>query len=110
MNKKWDAEAVRVLHAHPDWTCEELAEVLGTTAKSVESARHRFGRFGGNADALCVVCDSRPVFAESRQAKRMRLCKGCYLKERERRLQEERESVAVRQAVKRQKRRSSGDA
>ena len=84
-------------------TAKEIAELLNVTKTAVDKARGRYGRFSSTVEGLCVVCEARPVFAESSQAKKWQLCKGCYLKERERRALEEKESARVRQQVKRAK-------
>lgn len=75
--------------------------MLGTTARSVEYARRTYGRFSKSTERLCVVCDERPVFIESPKARRLGLCKGCYLDELARRASEERESARLRQAARR---------
>lgn len=70
-------------------------------AERLRHARQRYGRFSTGTDGLCIVCDARPVFDTSAQAKKWRLCKGCYLAERKRRLEEEAESNRIRQAAHR---------
>lgn len=100
---KWDDDAIRKLHAHPDWTAAQIAEWMGTTTSSVSNARQKFGRFGTVADRLCVVCDARPVWIESPKARRLHLCKGCFLDEVERRMAEEDRSAALRQREHRRK-------
>lgn len=103
-NHKWSAEEVAVLQGHPDWTAEELAQSMGVTVGSVEYARKRYGRYAPRGAAgLCVVCDARPVYVESPEAKRLGLCKGCWQEEQRRRLEEEPEAVRLRQAKKRAK-------
>lgn len=94
---RWQPYMVDVLHRHPDMEAAELAELMGLTVESVRSARKRFGRFGKGTRGLCIVCDSRPVWAESAKAKRMGLCKGCYLTEMRKRDEERREHAAQRQ-------------
>ena len=94
----WTQKDVATVQAHPDWTAAELAVLVGTTPRSIDYARYRFGRFPSNAAGLCAVCDQRPVYAESREAKRLGLCKGCWLKEQRRRLEEDAESTRLRQA------------
>ena len=95
---KWTEKDVALIQSHPDWTAAELAALLGVTTRSVDYARRRFGRFPSNAVRLCVACDQRPVYVESREAKRLGLCKGCWLKEQRRRLEEDAESTRLRQA------------
>lgn len=89
------------MQAHPDMTAAEIARLLGVSVSAARHARSRYGRYRAGSAGLCVVCDSRPVFVESPQARRWRLCKGCYLKERDRREREERDSARVRQAIRR---------
>lgn len=72
----------------------------GRSPKAVRSARMRFGRYNRSLaalGALCVSCDERPVWEESPKARSMRLCKGCYLDEVERRDAEEPRANAARQ-------------
>lgn len=101
LRSRWTRERVAELKRHPDMTSAELAEAMGSTAAAIRHARSRFGRWPSGTDGLCVVCDARPVFSESREARRWGLCKACYLAERERRAAEEAESARVRQAVRR---------
>ena len=89
------------MQAHPERTAAELAAELRVTPSAVRHARQRYGRFPSRTDGLCIVCDARPVFTTSAQAKAWRLCKGCYLEERKRRLEEEAESNRIRQAAHR---------
>ena len=70
----WTDEMIRRMQAHPEWTAAEIAAELRVTP---------------------------PVFDTSAQAKKWRLCKGCYLAERKRRLEEEAESNRIRQAAHR---------
>ena len=99
----WSAEDVATLHAHPDWTAAELAEALGVTEASVKYARRTYGRWSSNASGLCVSCDQRPVYVESKEARRLGLCKGCWLEEQRKRLEEDAESTRLRQAKHRKK-------
>lgn len=90
------------MQAHPDWTADEIAAQLGRTAPAVAYARRTYGRWNPrSADGLCIVCDERPVYVESEQARRLHLCKGCWLEEQRRRLEEESEAVRLRQKRKR---------
>lgn len=86
-------------------TAAELGELLGVSAWAVRHARARFGRYDSGADGLCRRCEDRPVWGESPRARKMGLCKGCYLEEMRKRLAEEREGAAVRQARKRSRER-----
>lgn len=88
---------VRTLHRHPDMTAPELGDLMGLTADSVRMARKRYGRWTAHSDAICVLCDQRPVWRESARARGMRLCKACYLAEMRKRSEEDRESARVRQ-------------
>ena len=76
-------------------------EALGRSRDAVRKRRQRLGRYTTGAEKACSVCGERPVFAESAQARRWGLCKACYLRERQRRIDEERTSASVRQAAKR---------
>ena len=99
----WTPDMVRAMQAHPERSAAEIAALLGVTPSSVRHARQRYGRFGSGTGMLCIACDSRPVFDTSAQAKRWGLCKGCYLAERKRRLEEEAESNRIRQAAHRKR-------
>ena len=81
----WTDEMIRRMQAHPERTAAEIAAELRVTPSAVRHARQRYGRFSTGTDGLCIVCDARPVFDTSAQAKKWRLCKGCYLAERKRR-------------------------
>lgn len=87
---------VRTLHRHPDMTAGELGELMGLTAASIRHARMRFGRWPKHSEKVCVMCDQRPVWADSKKARRMHLCKACYLAEMQRQAEEDRESARVR--------------
>ena len=82
------------MQAHPERTAAEIAAELRVTPSAVRHARQRYGRFPPRADGLCIVCDARPVFDTSAQAKKWRLCKGCYLEERKRRSRRRRRATA----------------
>lgn len=99
----WTDEMIRRMQAHPERTAAEIAADLRVTPNAVRHARQRYGRFSTGTDGLCIACDARPVFDTSAQAKKWRLCKGCYLAERKRRLEEETESNRIRQAAHRKK-------
>lgn len=85
----WTDEMIRRMQAHPERTAAEIAADLRVTPSAVRHAR--------------------PVFDTSAQAKKWRLCKGCYLAERKRRLEEEAESNRIRQAAHRRQK-LDGDA
>lgn len=95
--RRWSEEEKRVLWEHPGMSSAALAAIMpGRSPVSVRRARARFGRTDGTIAGLCVRCDDRPVWGESARARKMRLCKGCYLREEAMRLEEERESARVR--------------
>lgn len=77
----WTDEMIGRMQAHPERTAAEIAAELRVTPSAVRHARQRYGRFPSRTDGLCIVCDARPVFTTSAQAKAWRLCKGCYLEE-----------------------------
>ena len=87
---------VAYIQAHPLDTAQSLGDWLGRSASSVAHIRERYGR-AAERRGVCWRCDDRPVWEESREAARMGLCKGCYLKEQAMRDDEERLSNAVRQ-------------
>lgn len=105
----WTPDMIRAMQAHPERSAAEIAAELRVTPSAVRHARQRYGRFSTGTDGLCIVCDARPVFDTSAQAKKWRLCKGCYLAERKRRLEEEAESNRIRQAAHRRQK-PDGDA
>lgn len=83
--------------AHPEMTAAELSAMLpGRTAKAVRRIRERHGRRVAGATPTCRACDARPVWEESPRARRMGLCKGCYLDEMERRSAEDARANALR--------------
>ena len=93
----WSDDELAVLEMNPGMTAVELSALLPRrSARAIREKRKRIGRWR-MAGRICIVCDSRPVYAESAQAREWGLCKSCYLDERERRLGEERRSAAVRQ-------------
>lgn len=97
MYRLWEPGELDEVLAHPEMTAAELASRLpGRTAKAVRRIRERHGR--GSGPAVCRLCD-RPVWAESARARRMGLCKGCYLDEMERREAEERRAGALRKRM-----------
>ncbi len=89
------------MQAHPAETAREVSEMTGIPPNRVAYVRKRFGRGWDRAASVCVACDSRPVWQESPPARRMHLCKGCYLEEMRRRHAEDRDGAAVRQMAKR---------
>lgn len=86
--------------AHPEMTAAELASILPwRTAKAVRRIRERHGRRRAGTAPPCRACDSRPVWEESPRARRMGLCKGCYLDEMERRAAEDARANALRKRI-----------
>lgn len=79
-------------------TSAALAARMGTTAEAVRHARSRYGRY---PVGVCSACGERPVWKDSRRAARLGLCKGCFLKEEARRLEEDAEAARVRQSRRR---------
>lgn len=93
----WSDAEVAVIVMNPAMTAGELSELLpGRSVRAIREKRKRVGRWR-MAGRICVACDSRPVYAESAQAREWGLCKRCYLDERELRLAEERRNAAIRQ-------------
>lgn len=93
----WSDDEVAVITMNPGMTSVELSELLpGRSVRAIREKRKRVGRWR-MAGRVCVACDSRPVYAESAQAREWGLCKRCYLDERELRLAEERRNAAIRQ-------------
>ena len=86
--------------AHPEMTAAELAAMLpGRTAKAVRRIRERHGRRAAGSTPAGRCCDARPVWEESPRARRMGLCKGCYLDEMERRSAEDARAGALRKRM-----------
>lgn len=97
---RWSAQELQILRAHPDMTSGQLARLLpGRTPAAVRHMRMRAGRWGQPLGGLCICCDARPVWEESARAQAMRLCKGCYIEEMGRRLDEQPAANALRQKV-----------
>ena len=108
MAKKWtrwtEGEIAEVL-AHPELTAAELAARLPKhTEKAVRRMRERLGRYSGSNPPVCSICHERPVWAESANARRYGLCKGCYLDEERMRLEDSAKSAAVRKLRSRTRR------
>ena len=95
---RWNAKDIRYLQSHAYMTARELANHFGCTVNSVNWARKHYGRYDApSARYMCVACEERVVWEESKSARRLRLCKGCYLKEQEMRSREELRANAARQ-------------
>lgn len=94
-------EEVADVQSLPYATAPEISDATGIPVDRVRYIRKRFGRAWDRARLICCVCDTRPVWEESPGARRLHLCKRCYLAEMRRRDEEERESAAVRQMLKR---------
>ena len=95
--ERWTPERVRKLQRYPDATSQEAASLLSTTPEAVRHARSRYGRWPASPGDICGVCGERPVWAESAAARALHLCKGCWLEEKARRLDERREEARLRQ-------------
>lgn len=91
---------VTEMHRHPEETAAQIAHRLGVTPSAVRHARQRYGRYPRR---VCSMCGERPVWDESRQAKRLSLCKGCFLAEAARREREDAEAARLRQRKSRRK-------
>ena len=100
----WTWKELEFLWAHPDWTAREIGEHLGRTVDSVKHQRSRSGRYVKAKVPTCCRCDERPVWMESRPAKRYQLCKGCWLDEERMRLEDAARHAAMRQMRRRRKR------
>lgn len=97
-----------MLLGHPDMTAEELARLLPRhSPKAIRNRRSRLGRWSRVRAPLCSRCDERPVWTESPRARKMGLCKGCYLHEMEHRSREDARANALRQSLLKERRRSS---
>ncbi len=95
----WTDEELEVIRSHPDFTAQELCELLpDRTVESIRRKRSRIGRFSYPDDSVCVLCRERPIWTESNKARHMMLCKGCFLKEMEKRNKEARHYNALRQS------------
>lgn len=95
-----------MLLGHPDMTAEELSRILPRRSpKAIRRMRSRKGRWSKSRTPLCARCDDRPVWTESPRARKMGLCKGCYLDEMEHRDREERRNNALRQSLLKERRR-----
>ena len=93
----WTPGELERVAAHPEMTAAELSAMLpGRTAKAVRRIRERHGRRVAGSTPTCRACDARPVWEESPRARRMGLCKGCYLDEMERRAAEDARANALR--------------
>lgn len=101
----WTWKELETMWSHPDWTSEELVELLPRhTARAIRDQRRRHGRWNRRMAPLCCRCEERPVWLESQKAKRYGLCKGCFLDEERMRIEEEAKAAALRQMRRRAKR------
>ena len=72
--------------------------------RAIKDQRVRMGR--RKTTPFCCRCDERPVWLESKQAKKYQLCKGCYLDEERMRIEDEgKKAVALRQRRRKAKKR-----
>lgn len=93
----WGWSEICTMWDHPDWTARELADELGRTEQSVRHMRMRYGRYNSSRTPICSKCGERPVWVESVHARRLGLCKGCYLDEEEMRIRDAKRNDALRQ-------------
>ncbi len=103
--EKWTKREIAVLLGHPDMTAVELHKgfLPRHTPKAIQRMRERQGRWN-RRNTLCCRCHVRPVWVESASAKRLELCKGCYLDEKECRALETKRDTMLRQRMSRKKR------
>lgn len=86
-------------------TAGELARLLPRHSPSaIRNRRSRKGRWSRVRTPLCSRCDERPVWTESPRARKMGLCKGCYLHEMEHRAREDARANALRQSLLKERR------
>lgn len=104
----WTDGERAVLRAHPEMSAVELHALLPRRSpKAIRRMREREGRWSAAAAPTCRLCDRRPVWEESPRARRMGLCKGCYLDEMEHRGREDARANALRQSLFKERRRRS---
>ena len=104
----WTDEERAVLRAHPEMSAVELHALLPRRSpKAIRRMREREGRWSAAAAPTCRLCDRRPVWEESPRARRMGLCKGCYLAEMVHRGREAARANALRQSLFKERRRRS---
>lgn len=86
----WTKRELTIIAEHPEMTAKELHESLlpARSIKAIRRQRERQGRFSGAPVPWCRCCDERPVWVESKRARELGLCKGCYLDEMDRRDEE----------------------
>ena len=85
-------------------SARDLTEIIPRhSANAIRVQRERVGRWNKSKVPLCCMCEQRPVWHESAQARKYGLCKGCYLDEERMRLQDEAKAAAVRQMRKRRR-------
>lgn len=94
---RWSDAELALVRQHPELTSKELSEFLPQrTAKAIRHIRERLGRYAEHTP-LCQVCGTRVVWTDSAKARRMGLCKGCFLDEMELREREAARANALRQ-------------
>lgn len=105
--RPWTWRELCVVWDHPDWTAADVAGLLDDrSAKAVRRVRERYGRYRTGRVPVCSKCGERPVWEESAHARRLGLCKGCYLDEEEMRLKDRKRNDALRQRRMRDRRRN----
>lgn len=108
---RWTEDEDAILLGHPEMSATELSDSLlpGRSPKAIRRRRERIGRWGSETAPVCRKCDARPVWEESARARRMGLCKGCYLDEMEHREREDRRANALRQSLFKERKRAGRD-
>lgn len=102
--RRWTTRELETVRGNPGMTAGELASLLpGRSEASIRHVRSRHGRYDDGSGSVCAVCGGRPIWVENRKARAMHLCKGCYLDEAARRLEEEREAARVRKMMQRRR-------
>ena len=97
--KYWSEDELNILFSHPELTAKALSELLpGRTPEAIACKRKHEGRWMHPERVLCVVCHERPIWLECGKANKMKLCKGCYLDEQEKRVAEANRHNALRQS------------
>lgn len=107
---QWTSSELEEMWRHPDWTADELSELIPRhSPAAIQKCRERQGRWHDDVAPLCRACGERPVWEESPHARRLGLCKGCYVEEETLRLKDEAANVALRKRRERERRSAGGD-
>lgn len=104
----WTWGELCVVWDHPDMTAADISADLlpHRSPGAVRRVRERWGRFRAGRVPTCSKCEERPVWVESPGARRLGLCKGCYLDEERMRMEDKRKADALRQRRLRERRRN----